>query len=235
MSLLKPWTAAAVAYAVFAAVDLVAVATGHDGWRTFSKPSLMPALAATVVLATPQSWNPARIFLVVALLFGAAADTALLETDDGSFSLGTRLFALGHIAYVACFRYAGNGEQGLVQRYPLLVLPYALAWLGATIVLWPHFGGFIPLLIPYSLLLTGMACYALNLVGRFPQRPAVLVAAGAVCFMSSDTNIAIARFDPALAPPGVQFIIMLLYIAGQALIAGGIAWGLNLRERDINS
>ena len=231
---LTPWTAAAAAYVIFAIVDLVAVSTGHDAWRTFSKPSLMPALAAAVVLATPQRWIPARVFLVAALLLGAAADTALLGNDDGSFSVGTRLFALGHIAYIGCFRYAGRDDAGLVQRHPLLVLPYALAWLGATAILWPHYGSFVSLLVPYSLLLTGMACYALNLFGRFPQRPAIMVAAGALCFMSSDTNIAIARFAPALAVIGVQFVIMLLYVVGQALIAGGIAWGSNLREKDIN-
>jgi len=232
---LKPWTAAVAAFGVFAAVDLFAVATGHDAWRAFSKPSLMPALAAAVVLGTPQRWMPARIFLVAALLLGAAADTVLLNADDASFSVGTRLFALGHIAYVACFRYVGDDEPGLVQRCPWLVLPYALAWLGATLVLWPHYGGFLALLVPYSLLLTGMAAYALNLVGRFPRRPAILVATGAVLFMSSDTNIAIARFDPSIAIFGVQFIIMVLYIAGQALIAGGIAWGLDRREAALKS
>ena len=112
-----------------------------------------------------------------------------------------------------------------MQRRPWLVLPYAGAWLAATALLWPHLGALGYAVVPYSALLTAMAVAALNLVGRIPQRGAILVAGGALFFMSSDTTLAFARFDPALAPPHASLVVMVTYLIAQSLIVSGFGSG----------
>ena len=211
----------AIAYAALAVADLTAIATGHFEWRVVTKPPLMVLLAGVVVTAYPRL-DRARRLLVAALLFSVAGDTVLLGTSDAAFIGGTAAFAFSHLAYIACFSLCGSGK-GLVQQRPWLIVLYALAWGIATAILWPHLGALAPVVVSYSLLLTTMAVFALNLVGRIELRSAIFVAAGAAIYMSSDTNIAFGRFDPALAPPHVDFLIMLTYLIAQSLIVAGIA------------
>ena len=211
----------AIAYAALAVADLTAIATGHFEWRVVTKPPLMVLLAGVVVTAYPRL-DRARRLLVAALLFSVAGDTVLLGTSDAAFIGGTAAFALSHLAYIASFTLAAPGK-GLVQQRPWLAVLYGLAWGITTAILWPHLGALTAVVVPYSLLLTTMAAFALNLVGRIERRSAIFVAAGAAIYMSSDTNIAFGRFDPSLAPPHVDFLIMLTYLLAQSLIAAGIA------------
>jgi alkenylglycerophosphocholine/alkenylglycerophosphoethanolamine hydrolase len=210
----------AIVFAALSVADLIAVFAVHDAWRPFTKPLLMPALIG-VVLLTSGRFDRVRSWLVMALLWSAAGDALLLSRSDTAFVEGTLAFALAHLSYIACFTLAGSG-RGLVRRYPWVAIPYALGWIAATAIVAPHMGALALVAVPYSFLLTAMALVALNLVGRIPLRPAILAAAGAALFMSSDTNIAAARFVPALAPPHAEFIIMLMYLAAQVSIAAGI-------------
>jgi uncharacterized membrane protein YhhN len=206
----------AIAFAALAVADLAAIATGHPEWRVVTKPPLMWLLAGGVIAAQPRL-NRARRFLVAALLLSSVGDTILLGTSDAAFIGGTAAFALSHLAYIACFTLCAPGK-GLVQQRPWLIVVYALAWGLTTAILWPHLGALAAVVVPYSLLLTTMAVFALNLVGRIELRSAIFVAAGAAIYMSSDTNIAFGRFDPSLAPPHVDFLIMLTYLIAQSLI-----------------
>jgi uncharacterized membrane protein YhhN len=183
----------------------------------FTKPPLMLALGGAAALSWPRL-DRSRSWLLAALLWSAVGDAILLSRTDAAFVAGTLAFALAHLSYIACFSLAGPGT-GLVQRQPWVVLPYLAAWLGATALLASHMGALGLVAVPYSALLTTMAVVALNLAGRIPLRSAILAAFGAALFMSSDTNIAVARFDPAFAPPHAEFVIMLLYLTAQASIA----------------
>jgi len=219
----------AIAYAALTAADLAAIATGHVSWRLLTKPPLMLLLAGAVIASRPRL-DLGRQLLVVALAFSAIGDWLLLGPSDSAFVAGTLAFAASHVAYIACFVAIG-GPTGLVRRRPWLVVPYLLAWGGATAVLWPHLAALRPVAVPYSFLLTAMAVVALDLVGHTRRRAAIAVAIGAAIYMSSDTNIALARFDPALAPPHADFLIMLTYLAAQTLMAAGIVGARGDSER----
>jgi uncharacterized membrane protein YhhN len=211
----------ALVFLVIASADLWAVFAGHDALRPFTKPLLMPVLAG-FALVTVRRRDRSRDWLVVALLCSALGDTLLLSQSDTAFVEGTLAFALAHVAYIVCFSLTGSGA-GLVRKHPWLAIPYLAGWTWATAFVAPHMGVLAFVAVPYSLLLASMALVALDLVGRIPLRGAMSVAAGAALFMSSDTNIAIARFDPTLALPHVAFAIMALYLAGQTLIVLGLA------------
>ncbi len=50
----------------------------------------------------------------------------------------------------------------------------------------------------------------------------MLVAAGAVFFMFSDTTLAFVQFDRALAPAFAALVVMLTYLVAQTMIAAGM-------------
>lgn len=211
-----------IVYALLAAVDVVLLATGREALRWYTKPLLMPVLALGVVVAAGWRLDRARAALVLGLIASATGDTALLRTSEGAFVLGTLWFAMAQVCYIVAFASSGRG-RGIVSRRPWLAIPYVLAWCAATVVLRPHLGGLVYAVLPYSALVIVMAMRALDLVGRIPQRGAVLVAAGAILFVFSDSTLAFARFDPALSPPHAPLVVMLSYLIAQALIVSGLA------------
>jgi uncharacterized membrane protein YhhN len=211
-----------IVYAALALADLALLASGYEGLRWYTKPFLMPILAVGVVVAARWRLDRARAALVLGLIASATGDTALLRSGDGAFVLGTLWFAMAHLCYIVAFANAGRG-RGLLRRRPWLVLPYACVWLGGTALLWPHLGALRTLIVPYSALLTTMAVCALDLSGRVVRRDGLLVAAGAVVFVISDSTLAFERFDPALAPPHASLLVMLTYVLAQALIVSGLA------------
>jgi uncharacterized membrane protein YhhN len=215
------WRSVAAAFVLLALADLTAVATGHGAWRPFTKPLLMLLLALAFMLAAGGPLDRARTMLIAGLISSAAGDTVLLRSGTAALAAGMVCFAIVHVCYIIAFVSVARGP-GLVRRRPVVVLPYVLAWLAAAIVLWPHTGGLAVAVVVYSALVTTMALAALDLIGRIPSRNAVLVAAGAVIFMSSDTTLAFTEFDRALAPPFAPFVVMLTYLVAQTMIAAGM-------------
>jgi uncharacterized membrane protein YhhN len=136
--------------------------------------------------------------------------------------LGTLWFAMAHACYIVAFANAGRG-RGLVRRRPWVAIPYVAVWFGGTALLWPHLGALRIAIVPYSALLTAMAVCALDVTGRIVRRDALLVATGAALFVLSDSTLAFARFDPALALPHAPLLVMLTYAIAQALIVSGLA------------
>ena len=204
------------AFAALAALDLYAISSGRLSWRVWTKPPLMLVLAGVLFARYPRLDAPQR-WLAAGLGWSAAGDTILLGTSDAAFVLGTLAFAGAHLSFIVAFARAGGGA-GFVRRLPWVALPYLAAWLGTTLLLAPHMGVLAFVAIPYGFLLMVMALAALDLIGRIPLRSAILASVGAALFMSSDSNIAIARFDPSLAPPHVDVLIMALYLVAQSMI-----------------
>ncbi|MDB5092167.1 MAG: hypothetical protein JWO85_268 [Candidatus Eremiobacteraeota bacterium] len=217
----RPWANAfTLLFLLDGVADLTGLATGNEGWRFVTKPALMPLLLLSTLLRLPLP-NAAGMLLIFALFYSAAGDVELLLPGDPSFTSGTIWFAFAQIAYIFAFAKMAPGV-GLVQRRPWLALPYVAAWLAGVAVVWPHLGALRAVVVPYSALVTLMAVAALNLFGRIDRRDALLVAAGAVLFLFSDTNLGLSRFVPSLAPPFAPFVVMLAYIVAQALIAAGL-------------
>jgi uncharacterized membrane protein YhhN len=211
-----------IVFALVGLTDLVLLATGHTTWRIYTKPALALILAAGVVVSARGRLGRSRIALTVGLVASAGGDAALLDGSHAAFSTAVACFMLTQGSYIYAFQWAAGGS-GLVQRRPWLVLPYAAAWFGTLAFLWPHLGDLRILVGGYGFFLMYRASGALDLVGRIPQRDAVLVATGAVFFMLSDTTLAFARFDPAHAPPQAPLLVMVTYLIAQALIVSGLA------------
>jgi uncharacterized membrane protein YhhN len=188
------------------------------GWaelhRIF-KPLAMLVAMGVVLHARP----PGMRWLLAALAASLAGDVFLML--QGYFIPGLVAFLLAHLAYIALFR---QGVGWLPSRRALVaVTGVALAMYG---VLW--FGG-LPtgLRAPVAAYVVAIALMAAQAIGRatvLRDGPSVLVAAGAVCFMLSDTLLAINRFVTPLPMP--QVWVLGTYYAAQCLIVGGL-----LRQR----
>lgn len=178
-----------------------AFAGGRRGLAVALKPLPLLCLAAWVAAGarTPSAW------LVVAGLVVSLVADVLIES---SFLAGLGTFLLAHVAYIAAF-VARTGEPLL-----LLLLPF-LAW-GALVLarLWPGLGPMRMPVIVYAVVICAMMWRAAATVGTPGGWTAL---AGAVLFAASDTLIAWDRFHRPIQ--GSRYPIMLLYWAGQLLIA----------------
>jgi len=180
---------------------LWAFAGDRRGLAVALKPLPVLCLAAWVAAGarTPSAW------LVVAGLVVSLVADVLIES---SFLAGLGTFLLAHVAYIAAF-VARTGEPR-----PMLLLPF-LAW-GALVLarLWPGLGPMRVPVIVYAAVICTMMWRAAAMVGTPGGWTAL---AGAVLFAASDTLIAWDRFHRPI--PGSRYPIMLLYWAGQLLIA----------------
>jgi uncharacterized membrane protein YhhN len=201
--------AAIVLFAVLSMLHLTALIADWDLVRSWTKPFLMPSLTVSVVLAGALRVGRTGALLIAALAFSTLGDVALLGDGSAYFIAGLSAFLLAHVAYVAIFCTAvGRGKP----RWWSVVY---LAWFGVLmVVLVPHLDGMLIPVVGYGLVIATMAIMS--------TRCAPLVALGATLFLLSDSLLAINRFvpDAHLWQPGL--LVMLTYIAGQALIA----WGL---------
>jgi uncharacterized membrane protein YhhN len=171
------------------------------------------ALVAAHQRSRPDA--PGSAWLLAALLASLAGDVALML--EGLFIPGLVAFLLAHIAYTQRFR----------QDTPWL--PRRRVWAGvsaigalAYAVLW--FGGLPPgLRVPvavYVLAITLMASQALGRAIVWRDGPSRMVAAGAVCFMVSDTLLAVNRFVTPL--PASALWVLGSYGAAQCLMVMGL-------------
>lgn len=164
--------------------------------------------------------------IAVGLIFGAVGDVCL--SVPGGFLTGMIAFAIGHGLYVAAF-FSWHRQWS----FSLLAIT-ALSQLGMLALLIPHTG---TLTIPVVIYMT--------IIGLMIWRAAALAAdestsglvrwlpvVGALLFSFSDALIGINKFVQPIA--GIAYPIILLYWAGQALIAAAGVTRAQLTARSNN-
>lgn len=203
-----PFAAIVTVHVVALAVDAAAVADP-------SKLLLMPALAGAVIWAGRRSRPAGFAALLTAVALSWLGDSvgvlpALLPT----IPLMLLLFGLAHVAYIRLFvRWIA------VQRLPRWALLYAAWWvallaaMAALLLPQPNGGLMLAALAVYGALLGATAITA--------ARCTPAVAVGAALFLASDSLLAFRLFAPDAALEWTSPLIMLLYGAGQGLIALG--------------
>jgi uncharacterized membrane protein YhhN len=199
-------------YCAVAATDAALAAKGSRRVRRFTKPLLMPLLAAHV--AGADHADDAKPLVLAGLGMSWVGDVALLAEGEGAFAAGLVAFLAAHCFYLAAFaRRRGGG----VSRARWAAAGYGLAWCGLNAVLWPKTGRLRGPVVVYGTALATMGLAALD-----TGVPAV--AAGGASFMMSDSILALKTFGGAKVP-GAEPLVMLTYTAAQALIATGMMAG----------
>jgi uncharacterized membrane protein YhhN len=203
-----PWLAV---YVGVSALHLLALVTGPAWAAMATKPLLMPLLLAWFVRATPGGWWRATIG--TGLLLSFLGDVALMGRRDPWFLVGLAAFLAAQVAYAVGF--SRDLRRSVVRRRPLLVLPYAAIVVALVAWLAPDLG---ELLVPVTVYAVAIGVMAVLATGVSP-----VVAVGALLFVVSDALLAATTVAGRLDLPMSGVWVMGTYLAGQALIAIGVA------------
>ncbi|HEV7360740.1 MAG TPA: lysoplasmalogenase [Mycobacterium sp.] len=213
---------AGIAYGVYLTVIAVRSPPGMEltGHWILQPPfkALMALLLAVAAFAHPIVSE--RRWLMPALLLSATGDWLLaIPWWTMSFVLGLAAFLSAHLCFIGALLPLVV-KEALSRARIVTIVVVCLAAIALLVWIWPHLGRdnlTIPVTV-YVVVLTAMVCTALA-----AQLPTIWVPAGALCFMASDTMIAISRFilgHAALAVP-----IWWLYAAALILITAGFFFG----------
>lgn len=203
-----PWLAV---YAGVSALHLVVLAAGTTWAAMATKPLLLPLLLAWFVRATPRGWWRATVG--TGLLFSFFGDVALMGERDPWFLVGLGAFLLAQVTYAVGF--SRDLRRSVVRRQPVLMLPYLAIVVALVVWLAPHLG---ELLVPVTVYAVVIGVMAVLATGVSP-----VVALGALLFVASDALLAATSVAGRLELPMSGVWVMSTYLAGQALIAIGVA------------
>jgi uncharacterized membrane protein YhhN len=188
-------------YPLVAAVDVVATGLRVTALEWGIKPLITLLLVWYLVTTPGRAPRP----LVLGLSFAFVGDMLLMVPGTVLFLAGMAAFLGMQICYLIAFRRAGSrpGWQTIAG--------YAVMWVAANVLLWPHLGGLAVPILCYSVALTSMAAFGAGLNRR--------VGLGALLFLASD--LMIGAGTAGLHPPAEGVLVMATYAAAQYLIVTG--------------
>lgn len=220
-----------ITYLAIALLHLIAILIGWFWIATFTKPLLMPTLLVYFLsLVSTGGRRRWRAWAVLALLAAWLGDSFLLlanfyPAEQLFFLLGLGSFLITQLTYTTFFINWPDADRGILLRRPWLALPL-LAYLAMFLwLLWPGIDPALRLPVAvYGLAITSMVAAAVNLKGLVPFSTYLLLLAGVLLFLFSDTLIGLTRFGEGWDHLSLNsFLIMLTYISAQALIARQLA------------
>ena len=181
-------------------------------WQVYlCKPSTTALLLLLAVLSTTAHGARYQQAVVIGLACSLAGDVLLMLPRD-RFVAGLASFLLAHVAYIVAFSAGVPIGTAPALLVPLAAMAALLLWL-----LWPGLGKLRLPVVLYSATILLMVWQAWGWHWAFDTSGSRLAALGAALFMASDAVLALNRFRRPF--PGAQAVIMLTYVAAQALIA----------------
>lgn len=197
---------------------------GLDYWF---KPLLMPILMVWLYLSVEPRTVIGFRLAMAALFFGWLGDVLLMyqQVSNHYFMLGLAAFLIGHVVYAFAYPKLMTAQP---VKDPLLITQklrhsatIILAGLAMFVILSPHLGELrLPVMI-YVAVLVFMTIMALLRYGYTSQSSFAYIFGGAICFMISDSLLAVNKF---LEPINYSsFWVMLTYCLAQMLISKGVA------------
>lgn len=208
------------AFTVAAAANLLGQSLQYDALVLFSKPLLMPLLAAWFWQATANAGGWLRKAVLAALFFSTLGDVLLMFDSGNFFLFGLGAFLVAHLFYMSGFYANTSLSTGFLREKPIWVLPFVAYLAGLLGFLWPGIPAEMQLPVAvYACVITGMALSVLNLKNAAEPQAWRWLMAGAVLFVLSDSLIALEKFGQPFV--GSRVAVMLTYIVGQYLLVRG--------------
>jgi len=159
----------------------------ETGLYIFKPISIFLILMITVVSIKPPSVRY-RQAIIAGLIFSLAGDVVLVIPQD-LFLIGLIFFLIAHLCYIGAFVSVGGFYRSFWGA-----LPFLLAGIFLTIVLWPDLGEMrMPALI-YLVIILVMAWQALGQWRQSGESRALLAFIGALLFVFSDLALAVNKF-----------------------------------------
>ena len=192
--------------------------------QTFTKPLLLPLLAAYFLFAVRFQFSRFNTAIVIGLLFSFLGDVLLLLAADRSelFIFGLLSFLMTHFCYLFAFLSYLGAKRGYVFQNLWIILPFLVFLIGYNAFLLPGIPSELHFPVSfYSLAIITMSVSALNLRTLISHAAFVPLFSGALLFVASDSILAFNKFQDKIQIPYVGFFIMLTYILGQYFIVRG--------------
>jgi uncharacterized membrane protein YhhN len=179
----------------------------------YLKPVLLLPLIAAAIIA-PDFKN--KIILIPALAFSWSGDTLLLFVSKNGvfFIYGLVAFLIAHLSYIALLRKELKRGVSTIKWsiQPLIfILIYLIILL---IILIPHLGGLTIPVIIYAIVISVMLYMATLLSLEWPGPSAFYLLTGAVCFVVSDSLLALNKFYHPFPLSGFWIMVAYLYAQG---------------------
>ena len=203
-------------YALAGVIHEVSAIRLWDKTRKFTKAALMPVLLIYYVAAAANVLTVA----LIAIIFSWLGDIFLIRKDEPKFfRLGLVTFLLSHVFYIVTL---------ILMTYSLHI-PALIASIGVALVaefLLPKIinppKAMRGAVIIYGIVILAMSVCALQYMLSSLSPGSVLLFAGSIVFIFSDTLMTYLTFGKR--PKYFNAITMLPYIIAQGLIIFGLAW-----------
>lgn len=196
-----------------------------------SKALIIPVL----ILLFFQNLNPLNvrlnILMILGLVFSWAGDI-LLEfagSNGNMFIPGLICFLLAHIMYLTVF-ITTPGKNSITGNRIILLIPVILYGTGLVFYLYKDLNVMKLPVIIYAFVILFMLSAAINRIDKVNRKSFLLVLAGAILFVISDSAIAINKFSYKFEYSGI--VIMSTYIVAQYLIVKGYIEQFNKNATD---
>jgi uncharacterized membrane protein YhhN len=174
---------------------------------------IIPILSLALIAIMEIPGRKGKI-VFAGLVFSATGDFLLALQGKGYFVYGLSSFGIAHIMYIAAFFEKPASDKRRIALAAVFIIYGITVWN----VLAPNLGNMLLPVSIYILLITGM-----GISTTMGENNNLLVIAGAILFVCSDSFIAINVFLSKI--PNSSFWIMLTYFPAQFFITLGTERG----------
>jgi uncharacterized membrane protein YhhN len=184
------------------------------------KALIIPVLMLLVILNLRTSGERQTQMIILALIFSWFGDILLgvPASIANLFIPGLISFLLAHVMYLIVF-FRTHGENIIIRKKIYFLIPVLFYGVLLLAILFSSLGEMKLPVTVYTLAILTMVCSAITRYGKVNRVSWILVMAGAILFLMSDSGIAINKF---LKPfPGAQLMIMSTYVLAQFMIVIG--------------
>lgn len=210
-------------------IAFIALETIGVAWISIAVKSLiLPLLIWLYLRFIGGKVNRFHSLILIALVFSWIGDITLQLTQfhESFFLVGLGSFLITQLIYLVAFIIT-PGKNSLFFRKIYLLVPVALYGWGILCLLSEGLGDMkLPVTI-YTVVILGMLLAAANREKKVNRQSFLLVLAGAILFVLSDSLIAINKFAQPFEL--ARIAIMSSYITAQYLIVIGCARQFNLK------
>lgn len=215
-------------YILLSIVHLSMIYLGKTEWLVISKPLLMPALIAVIIVQTKLK-NSLIKWLLAGVFFGWLGDFFLMQQGQLFFGLGLFSFLIGHLIYIYVFanEVTSKRKTHYLLEKPYWILPYIAFWILSINLLSKYIEEFpvFPIYL-YAFIIFLMSIFAINRWYVASKFSWIMVFLGSLLFIISDLALSVKVF---IAPfDNSSLLIMCTYLAAQGLIVFGCL--KNLKE-----
>ena len=178
----------------------------------------IPALSLAIMMLI-NIRGVSGTLLFIALIFSAAGDVTLSLNSGQYFILGLGLFLIAQITYSVTFYRDFKMQKSRIRIVAILVI-YAVIM---AVIMTPSLE---KMALPVYVYLTVITI--MGILAAFREPSNMLVLFGAVCFIISDSILAVNKFLNTL--PAADYLVMVTYYLAQFLIVYGYLNHMKLQK-----